>query len=427
MSCTGVNMLNPACQIASAAGAITESAFGAIATAFGQAATTATSWLWSQIDTATTVDLASPGLRKELAVTGAIALVICLGLFVLQLITAALRREPGGLGRAVKGLFIMALGSGFALAVTRVLLAAVDQLADAVVQHTLGTSVHGIGALFALADMTNLANPAVMLVLALAVLAATVIVWFAMMVRKLLLIVCAVLAPLAFAGATADITRAWVRRWVEFVAAMIAAKLILVLILVTGILVMQGSGLAGSQTTQVGTQLAVGALILLLGGLSPWLAIRMCVFVGDSLYAAHLSAGHAIAGGRVAVSAPQKLAYLRTGLAGAAGSRVTASRTALASGGSGGSGGNGGGGAGPNLHPPGKTDNGWKPAVSMPPQGANAPGGQGTPTMPPAETAHAPVTDATGGGAASPAERHTTPPAPRAPERLTRPQRKDES
>ncbi|EWT05373.1 hypothetical protein N864_05100 [Intrasporangium chromatireducens Q5-1] len=423
MSCTGVDMLNPACQIASAAGSITESAFGTIATSFGEAATTATGWLWSQIDTATTVDLASPQLRKEMAVTGAIALVISLGLFTLQLITATLRRDPGGLGRAVKGLFIMALGSGFALAATRILLAAVDALADGVVQHTLGTSVHGIGALFALADMTNLANPAVMLVLAIAVLAATVVVWFAMMIRKLLLIVCAVLAPLAFAGATADITRSWVRKWVEFVVAMIAAKLILVLILVTGILVMQGAGLAGSQPTQIGTQLAVGALILLLGGLSPWLAVRMCVFVGDSLYAAHLTAGHAAAGGRVAMNAPQKVAYLRSSMAGAAGARA-GSRAV----GAGGASAVGAAATGPKLNPPGKTDSERRNLVTVPSQGGDGMRGRHeSPTSMRTGTGHASVTETAGGGPTNSAQRHTTPPTPPAYERVTRPERKDES
>jgi hypothetical protein len=391
VSCTGVNIVNPACQIATAAGNvaqgasnIAESAFGSIASAFAQAATTATNWLWSQIDMATSVDITSPALRKEIGVTAAIALVICLGLFVLQLITAALRRDPGGLARAVKGLFIMALGSGFALAATRVLLAAVDTLADAVVQHTLGTSMRGIGEQLAVANLTTLNNPAVMLILAVAVLAATVIVWVAMMVRKMLLIICAVLAPLAFAGATADITRSWVRKWVEFVAAMIAAKLILVLILATGVAVMQGAGLAGSQPSQVGTQLAIGALILLLGGLSPWLAIRMCVFVGDSLYAAHVHAGHATTGARVAAAAPQKVAYLRSGLTASAGARAGGFMTATSGGGSS-SGGpsnsgpagpgasNGGNGAGPTLRPPGKGGSG-SPLPALPGSTASSPG-----------------------------------------------------
>ena len=310
MSCDGLDTINPVCQISAAATSVATDAFTHTAAFFGQAAVTATSWLWQQIDTATAVDLNSPALRKELAITGAIAGVVCLGLFVIQLITAALRREPGALGRAVKGLFISALGTAFALAATRTLLGAVDALSEGVVQHTLGTNMKGIGNQLALANVTSLTNPAVMLVMALAMLCSAVVVWFAMMIRKMLLIISAVMAPLAFAGATAEITRSWVRKWIEFVCAMAVSKLILVLILSTGISVMQGAGLAGGQTSQVGTQLAVGSLILLLGGLSPWLAMRMCTFAGDSLYAAHVSAGHATSGGRAAIAAPQKMAMV---------------------------------------------------------------------------------------------------------------------
>jgi type IV secretion system protein TrbL len=63
-----------------------------------------------------------------------------------------------------------------------------------------------------------------------------------MMIRKLMLLIAAVLAPLAFAGATADITRSWARKWVEFVAAMIVSKLLLVIILSIGISVINGAG-----------------------------------------------------------------------------------------------------------------------------------------------------------------------------------------
>ena len=420
MSCTGLDMLNPACQVSSAAQSAAESAFGNIATTFAQAATTVTNWLWSQIDTATTVDLASPALRKELGVTAAIALVICLGLFVLQLITATLRRDPAGLSRAVKGLFIMALGSGFALAATRVLLSAVDLLADAVVRQTIGTGMDGIGTQLAIGSLATMNNPAVMLILALAILASSVIVWVAMMVRKMLLIICAVLAPLAFAGATADITRSWVRKWVEFVAAMIAAKLLLVLILATGVAVMQGAGLAGSQPSQVGTQIAVGALILLLGGLSPWLAIRMCVFVGDSLYAAHLQAGQATTGAQLAMAAPQKVAYMRAGLASGMGGRASGVVTPSRAGGSGGTGGStgsgglGGSSTGPTLRPPGKGDGSGAGALGAIPGTASPAAGIRTDSST-REPGTLPGSEPRVGGPQPPQPARTTPPVPQPP------------
>jgi len=140
---------------------------------------------------------------------------------------------------------------------------------------------------------------------------------------------------------------------------------------------MKGAGLAGSEASQIGTQLAVGALILLLGGLSPWLAIRTCTFVGDSLYATHLQAGQATTGARLALAAPQKVAYLRSGMAASVGAGRSAAAATTRAGGSGGdaSGSNGSGGTstGPTLRPPGKDSSGSRPLAVIP----GAPGTSG--------------------------------------------------
>jgi hypothetical protein len=131
-----------------------------------------------------------------------------------------------------------------------------------------------------------------------------------MMVRKMMLLIAAVLAPIAFAGATADITRAWTRRWIEFVCAMVVSKLLLVIILSIGVSVLTGAGQDGGGATQAGTQLAAGSLILLMGGFSPWIAIKMFSFAGDTLHAAHLTAAQASTGARTVAAAPQKVAAL---------------------------------------------------------------------------------------------------------------------
>jgi len=315
MSCDGIQALNPLCQaeqaLNSQATGMVDSAFSHIAGYFGLAASDATGWLWRQIDAATTLDLHSPQLLREMAVTGAIAAVLCLGLFLVQVITATLRREPGGLSRALTGLVVSFIGSAVALGATRALLGAVDALSDGVVQYTLGTNIAGLGDKLAFAKLATVSNPAATLLFAVVILASVVIVWAAMMIRKLVLLIAAVLAPLAFAGATADITRAWVRRWIEFVAAMVVSKLLLVIILSIGITVLNGAGQNGNSPTQAGTQLAGGALILLMGGLAPWVAIRMFSFAGDALTAAHATAGQAASGARSMVAAPQKASYLQ--------------------------------------------------------------------------------------------------------------------
>jgi type IV secretion system protein TrbL len=315
MSCNGLEALNPVCQVGQAitvgAAGVADSAFSHIAGFFGAAALSTTTWLWDQIDSATSLDLTSPQLGKELAATAAIAAVLCMGLFLIQVITATLRSEPGGLGRAVRGLLISFLGSAFALASAKLLIAATDALSASVVSYTMGTNIHGVGDKLAFGQLVAVQNPALALIFAIVILCASVMVWAAMMTRKMMVLIAAVLAPLAFSGATADITRSWVRRWIEFVAAMIVSKLLLVIILSVGVSVLDGAGQAGSGPTQVFTQLSAGSLILLMGGLAPWVAIRMFHFAGDTLYAAHATAAQGSAGARSVVAAPRKVSSVQ--------------------------------------------------------------------------------------------------------------------
>ena len=143
---------------------------------------------------------------------------------------------------------------------------------------------------------------------------ASVIVWAALMTRKLLLIVSALFAPVAFAGSLGDITASWVRKWIEFTVALIASKVILVLIFVVGLGVLDngvgeatvGGGTSG-QVAQSATQLVIGCLILCLGGLAPWMAIKLVHFTGDSFHQIHSHAQAVQGAGQQAMAVPQKL------------------------------------------------------------------------------------------------------------------------
>jgi type IV secretion system protein TrbL len=308
MSCTGANALNPLCRINDIATSAAGDAFSNIAGWFGKAASDATTWLWGEIGSATSVNLDSPQLATDLLATSAIAVVLSLGLFLVQVITSVLRREPSGLGRALKGLVISLVASVFALSVTRILLGVVDSLSEGVVSYTMGTDIAGLGAKLAIGSIAGVANPAVVLLFSLIILAAVVVVWAAMMIRKMMIIIAAVLTPLAFSGATADITRGWVRKWIEFMAAMIASKLLLVIIFMIGVSVIDGAGMSAQPGPgQQLTQLATGSLILLMGGFAPWAAIKMFHFTGDALHTAHTSVAAAPSGARTVLAAPQKL------------------------------------------------------------------------------------------------------------------------
>jgi type IV secretion system protein TrbL len=312
MACTGIHVIDPICQAGNLGSHLADDAFSKMAHSFGDAAASSVNWLWRQLNEATTINLSSPGITRDLVATGAIAGILCTGLFVIQVITAALRREPGGLARGLRGLFIAIVASTFAIAATKIVLVAVDELSAGVVQFATGSNIDGLGSRFAIAsNLAAVNNPAGLLLFSLVILVAVVIVWAAMLIRQLLIIVAAVMTPLAFAGGAADITRSWVRRWIEFTAALIASKLLLVIMLMIGLSVFQGAGMADSNghisAGQVGTQLATGSVLLLLAGLAPWIAIKMFHFAGDSLHTVHAQAQGARSGAQTLVAAPRKV------------------------------------------------------------------------------------------------------------------------
>jgi type IV secretion system protein TrbL len=308
MSCAPWDPAGCASDIAkSAAG----DAFGSIAKDFAKAAGSAVDWLWGQTSSATVVHLGGASFSVDAAIVGAIAVTVALGLFVLQVAASALRRDPSGLGRAVRGLFAAFIGGGLAIAATDVLLSAVDALSNGVVQAATGDSMDKLGhsILSSGAIQSATANPAGLMLLSLAVLAAVIIVWAALMIRKLLIVVSAVFAPLAFAGSLSDVTSSWVRRWIEVMAALIISKLVLVLIFLIGAgMLVHGEGQSGSGTAQTSTQAVTGVLVLAMAGFAPCIALRLVHWSGDQFHHLHSMAAASSAGAQKAAMVPQKAA-----------------------------------------------------------------------------------------------------------------------
>lgn len=304
--------INPASWgscVGDVAGAAAGDAFHQIAQDFGHTAEHVTGWLWGQIDSATAVQIGGPAWSTSWEITGAIAGIVGLGLLVIQVAGSALRQDFGGIGRGLRGVIVAFVGSAFALAVLESLLVATDQLSAGVMQLGLGTTNwQQAGAMLLGASVVSALSDAALLIVAFGMIGATIIVWLALMVRKLLLIITAVFAPVAFAGSLADITRGWVRKWIEMTVALVVSKLLLVIIFVVGLEVMDnGLGQAGSGTVQTVTQVATGLLILCVAGFAPWLALKLVHFAGDAFHQVHAHGQAAVAGAQTAVAAPKKI------------------------------------------------------------------------------------------------------------------------
>jgi hypothetical protein len=156
-------------------------------------------------------------------------------------------------------------------------------------------------------------GPGAILILSLIAIVAVAVVWFALVVRKMLIIITAIFAPLAFAGGVADVSRGWVRKWLEAMLALVFSKLILILIFVIGLGVLGGMGSTSNAGGLSGiTSDITGLLILLVAGLSPWMALKLVHFTGDHMAMMAGSASHATSGASTVIRAPQKVASMKS-------------------------------------------------------------------------------------------------------------------
>lgn len=288
--------------------------FDAIAKSFGDAAKTLCEWMWSAISTTTTVDLSGEWFRSDVGVSTALAGVMVVALFVMQVTKGALRRDPHALGRALTGCGMAFLGAAAAIIVTESLLALTDALSTDVVHLAGQRDLASMGKLLTPVDVLSASGftPALVIALSVFFVIGSVLVWAVFIIRKALIIVAAVFAPIAFGGAPADATRTWVRKWIEFTLAMVFSKLVVVLIFTIAL-----SLVSQSQGDSTGlSNLMTGLLLLVLASFSPWMVFKLVHFVGGDIAAAHHSAiasdtraaaGSAMAMGAAAKGSAQKV------------------------------------------------------------------------------------------------------------------------
>jgi type IV secretion system protein TrbL len=332
----------------SVASGVASDVFDQVATDFAHFAEHATSWVWQQLDAATALKLSGGQWNEVLRVTVELGVLVCVTMLLLQVIVCALRHDFGGLGRGVRGVTIAMIGTFASFVITDSLLSAVDSMSTGAMQVLAGTKAWSdLGNQVIHADtLTGGAlGSAAMLLCALIMLVSSLVVWLALMVRKMLLIIGAVFAPIAFGGSPFDVTSSWVRRWIEFTVALVFSKLVLVILFGVGLQIELGLGKVGNATTQQVTQMMTGLLVMAIAGFAPWLALQFVHWAGSSMqWELHQRAQTAQAGGQAAIAAPQRM-YAGAqrgfgGLAVAAG-RLSSGASGNGSGSASGSGGNG--------------------------------------------------------------------------------------
>jgi len=271
-----------------AAATLVTAPFDWLANAMGAAAKWMFENVWSIVDTTTMVDVTGSEYTRVYNILFGVAVFVMLGFFMLQVIGGMVRREPAALARATVGLAKSILGSFVALGLVTMALEVTDQLCIGIV-HAAGTNMEEMGdriALLAGGLLTlNIAAPGAgsiitMFVAGLAI-GAAFMVWVSLLVRKALLLIAIVFAPIALAGSTWDHTRQWASRWATFVIALIISKVVVVVIFL--IATAQVSAPIDADLKSVSEPIS-GVVLMLIAGFAPYMAYKAISFMGFDMY-----------------------------------------------------------------------------------------------------------------------------------------------
>ncbi|MFO6453384.1 MULTISPECIES: conjugal transfer protein TrbL [unclassified Aeromicrobium] len=262
--------------------------FDWLAVSMGNAAAWMFESVWSVFDSTTMVDVTSGQFTRVYNILFGVAVFVMLGFFMLQVIGGMIRREPAALSRAALGLAKSILGSFVALALIATALEVTDRISIGIV-HAAGTNMDAMGERIALLatgiGSLQVAAPGAGAIITILVaglaLGAAVIIWLSLLIRKALLLIAIVFAPVALAGASWDQTRGWVSKWAAFVLALILSKVVLVVIFLLA--TAQVSAPIDSDLRSVSEPIS-GVVLMLVAGFAPYLTYKAIGFMGFDMH-----------------------------------------------------------------------------------------------------------------------------------------------
>ena len=262
--------------------------FDWLAQAIGHAASWLFQGVWALFDSTTLVDITGADYIGVYNVIFGIAIFVMLIFFCLQLITGLIRRDPTALSRAALGLAKSVLGSFLVITLTATLLEIVDQLSIGIIQAT-GTTLEEmggkIGVLVAGLTAINLTAPGagaiITIFLSFLAICAAAIVWFSLLIRKALILVAVVMAPIALSGASWDATKGWFGKWASFVLALIFSKLVIVVVFLVAI--NQVNAPIDMDLSSIADPIA-GIVLMFIAAFAPYMVYKFISFVGFDMY-----------------------------------------------------------------------------------------------------------------------------------------------
>ncbi|MGO2660793.1 MAG: conjugal transfer protein TrbL, partial [Mycetocola reblochoni] len=110
---------------------------------------------------------------------------------------------------------------------------------------------------------------------------AAAIVWFSLLIRKALILVAVVMAPIALSGASWDATKGWFGKWASFVLALIFSKLVIVVVFLVAI--NQVNAPIDMDLSSIADPIA-GIVLMFIAAFAPYMVYKFISFVGFDMY-----------------------------------------------------------------------------------------------------------------------------------------------
>lgn len=280
-------LLNPvSCAISSGTDAAANSAWDSFLRWAARGLTDITTYVFQAFSSSTSPRFDQQWWSDNLGLMVTISLPLLVGLFILQCVSAAVRREPGRLGHALVGALVGTAGVPFAIAIVASSGKAVDEISLAILGNDATTA-----GLKRMVDISTLLSAGTLggflLVAVFLGLIATIGLYVVMLLREVAIVAFVVFAPIALASWTWSATRHWLRRWIEVVGALVFSKIAMAVVFALGISATGNADPSGEAS--IGTFLA-GILLLAMAALAPFATFTFIHWAGDH----GQSANHAI-------------------------------------------------------------------------------------------------------------------------------------
>ncbi|MFE2234218.1 ATP-binding protein [Streptomyces sp. NPDC059442] len=263
------------------AGTVTDGIGAWIAKSMGELAASAADLAAQAVNKTTAIDLNAGWFRDNYELLLPIGLALTVGIFCIQLMTAAWRRDERALAQAAFGTMTGVLFSFSAIAFTTVAITVVDALSDGLFQAA-NTSVddairrvvkvNELGAMYGL----GWGVPALV---ALGCAIGAFLYWGVMVARKVGVLIMVSLAVFAGAGGGWEVAKRWRRGWIEATATLIVSKLLMTVVFLIGVSAMGKSDATDGMAALSDAMAGIVVMVLVL--LCPYATYKFVHWASD--------------------------------------------------------------------------------------------------------------------------------------------------